>query len=463
MELDDGDSGEDDGVPKVVIIGGGFGGLNAAKKLRRADVDLYVIDRENFHLFQPLLYQVATAGLGAGDIASPIRSVLGGQKNAKVVKGEVYEIDRDQQIVRFDKGEIEYDYLVVAAGMETNYFGNEQWRALAPGLKTMGDALECRRRILEVFEQAEWTDDEALAESLLTFVVVGAGPTGVEMAGAIREIAHEVMIREFRNIDSAKARVVLIDAGPAVLTSYHPETSERAKKDLEAMGIEVLLNTMVDEITADGVSIGDEFIASHTVIWAAGVKASPLGESLGVELDSMGRVVVEPTLAIPGDERVFIIGDQAHFATDEDETLPGLAPVAIQQGRHVAKNIRNRLRGKPYLPFSYTDKGQMATLGRARAVAETGNWRFAGFIAWLMWLFIHLLFLIGFRNRIFVLMDWFYAYVGMKRSARLILETPESYRQGVRSEQALLEAEEQMHRIDDVVESPVEQERGTGQ
>ncbi len=446
------DEDEARGMPRVVIVGGGFGGLHVAKKLRRAEVEVCLVDRENFHLFQPLLYQVATAGLQAGDIASPIRAVLRRQDNTKVIKGEVHDIDRKERRVFFEHGEIDYDYLVLAAGMQTNYFGNDEWRKLAPGLKTLGDGLECRRRILEAFEQAEWTDDDDLAEALLTFVIVGAGPTGVEMAGAISEIAHEVMVRDFRNIDSSKARVVLVDADSRVLSAYHDETSEQAKRDLEAMGVEVVLDSMVKDITDEGVHVGDRFIRSHTVIWAAGVAASPLGATLDAELDNAGRVVVGPNLSLADDDRVFVIGDLAHAAGEDGEALPGLAPVAIQQGIHTARNIRRRLKGKEYRPFIYRDKGQMATLGRARAVAEIGKQRFSGFLAWMLWLFIHLLFLVGFRNRLFVLLDWFYAYVGMRRSSRLIVETPESYqqeRQAERRQKALESAEGEIAVFDD--------------
>lgn len=417
--------------PCVVVIGGGFGGLNAVKALRRADIDVYLIDRENFHLFQPLLYQVATAGLGAEDIASPIRAILARQKNAQIVQGEVLSIDRERQMVHFSNGRIEYDYLIVAAGMENNYFGNQNWEAIAPGLKTLEDALECRRRILGAFERAEWTDDEELMCSLLTFVIVGAGPTGVELAGAIREIAHKVMIRDFRNIDSTQARVLLIDAGPRVLMGYREDLSQRAKEDLEKMGVEIRLNSMVDEITTDGVRIGEEFIKSRTVLWAAGVRASPLAQTLDTELDSLGRVVVDEKSTLPTDDRVFVIGDLAHQEAEEGQLLPALAPVAIQQGKHAARNIRRSLRGETYLPFEYSDRGKMATLGRARAIAEIGGRAYTGLLAWLMWLFIHLLFLIGFRNKVFVVMDWFYAYVGMRRSARLILGTPSAERRGL--------------------------------
>ncbi len=455
----------DEGRKVVVIIGGGFGGLNVAKRLRGVDVDVYLIDRHNYHLFQPLLYQVATAGLGVEDIASPIRTILRRHKNAKVIMGEVTDIDRKQRLVHFDHGTVEYDYLVVAAGMETNYFGNkESWEKLAPGLKTLNDAVECRRRILRVFERAEWTQDDEWARALLTFVIIGAGPTGVEMAGAIRDIAHEVMVRDFRNIDSSKAKVILIDAGPAVLAGYEARTSERARQDLEEMGVEVRLNSMVEEITAEGVRVGEEFIRAETVIWAAGVRASGLGESLDTELDRLGRVIVNEDLTVPDDDRVFIIGDLAHFEDPRGEPLPGLAPVAIQQGHHVAYNIRYALRGERYRPFEYNDKGKMATLGRARAVAEFQDRQFFGFFAWFLWLFVHLLFLIGFRNRVFVMLDWFYAYVGMRRSARLIMKTPQEVQEP--PERARLEEE-----IDQIsliagqtkVEQPAERRRSGGQ
>ena len=419
--------------PCVVIVGGGFGGLNAAKALGRADVDVFLIDRENFHLFQPLLYQVATAGLAPGDIASPIRSVVAKRKNIRVMLGAVEKIDREKQTIYFDRQKVSYDYLILAAGVETNYFGNTAWETIAPGLKTLSDALECRRRILSAFEKAEWSEDESEIESLLTFVVVGAGATGVEMAGAIGEIAHEVMVRDFRKIDPAHARIVLLDAAPRVLMGYDEVLSERAKQDLEKMGVEVRLNAMVDEITADGVRIGDDFIASQTVIWAAGVKASPLAQSLDTELDRMGRVVVDRDLTVPGDERVFVIGDLAHAKRDDGSSLPGLAPVAIQQGKHVAKNIQRAVKGEAYQDFDYTDRGQMATIGKAKAIAQVGKRHFTGFLAWMMWLVIHLLFLIGFRNKVFVVLDWFYAYLGSRRGARLIMETPQVVRSSMPS------------------------------
>lgn len=425
---------------RIVIIGGGFGGLNVAKGLKKADAEVFLIDRHNYHLFQPLLYQVATAGLAPADIASPIRAVLAKHQNVQIVLGEVEWIDRGRRVVKFNRGKIGYDYLIVAAGMENNYFGKEQWKALAPGLKTLNDGVECRRRILNAFERAEWTQDEALLRSLLTFVVVGAGATGVEMAGAIREIAHEVMIRDFRHIDPEKARVVLVDAAPRVLTAYDEELSERAKRDLEAMGVEVLLNELVQELTAEGVRVGEQFIPTQTVIWAAGVKPSPLAKTLGGELDRMGRVLVNRDLTMNDDDRVFVIGDLAATPGKDGEPLPGLAPVAIQQGKHVAKQLRRRLKhgdGYEYEDFRYWDRGQMATLGKAKAIAQIGDWKFGGFFAWWLWLVVHLLFLIGFRNKLFVVLDWFYAYVGSRRGARLIMETPESVGERLPEDQVL--------------------------
>ncbi len=443
----------------VVIIGGGFAGLHAAKALKRVDVDVYLIDRRNFHLFQPLLYQVATAGLGAEDIAAPLRMVLRGHDNVKTVLGEVEDIDRDRRIVFFDTGKLRYDYLIVAAGMETSYYGNDDWEKLAPGLKTLDDALECRRRILKMFERAEWTDDPELTRGLLTFVVVGAGPTGVEMAGAISEIAHRVMVREFRNIDASKARVILADAEQRVLSAYHEETSERALKDLEEMDVEVRLDQMVQKITAEGVQIGDDFIPAHTVIWAAGVKASPVAEALDTKLDRMGRAIVEPELTLPQDDRVYVIGDLAHFEED-GQVLPGLAPVANQQGKHAARNIRLRLIGEKPRPFKYKDKGQMATLGRASAVAEIWGYRFAGMFAWVLWLFVHLMYLVGFRNRVVVLLNWAYAYIGMRRSGRLILGGPEIPQEEAIPDRALIDVETPIEKVGLIEES--EPASGTG-
>ena len=410
--------------PCVVIVGGGFGGLNAARALKRAPVDVFLIDRHNHHLFQPLLYQVATAGLSADDIASPIREVVRRQQNVQVMLGEVTGIDRQAQLVRYEGGEVRYDYLVVAAGMQTNYFGNPQWEAQAPGLKTLRDALTCRRHILEVFEQAEREGEGSEGRGLLTFVVVGAGATGVEMAGAIREIAYQVMVKDFRRINPTRARVILLDAGPRVLSGYDEDLSDRARRDLEKMGVEVRLNAMVEAIDEEGVTVNGERILAKTVVWAAGVKGSPLAQTLDVELDRMGRVTVNPDLRMPDDERVFVIGDLARFESEDGEVLPGLAPVAVQQGKHVADNIKRAVEGRALEPFSYWDRGKMATIGRAKAIAEVGSWKFGGLVAWLAWLFVHLLFLIGFRNRAYVLMGWIFAYIGMRRSARLIVDPP---------------------------------------
>ncbi len=411
--------------PRVVIIGGGFAGLNAAKGLRKADVEVVLIDRQNHHLFQPLLYQVATAGLSAPDIAEPLRSVLRRSKNTRVVMAEVKVIDREARRIYFDGGSMDYDFLVVAAGMENNYFGHEEeWSPRAPGLKTLDDALECRRQILKAFERAEWTEDEEEMEALLTFVVVGAGPTGVEMAGAIRDIAHQVMVDEFEYIDASKTRVLLVDAEDRVLTAYDESSSRSAQEQLEDMGVEVVLGGLVEEISDEGVVIDGEFVAAGTVIWAAGVKPSPLAQELGGELDDMGRVVVNDYLEMPGDPRVKVVGDMAHYE-HEGEVVPGLAPVAIQMGKYVADDIKRQRRGKERKPYEYIDRGQMATIGRARAVAEVGKRAFSGLVAWLMWLFIHVLFLIGFRNRVFVIMEWFYAYIGMRRGSRIIIERAE--------------------------------------
>ncbi len=406
----------------VVIIGGGFAGLNAAKGLRGVDVDVVLIDRQNHHLFQPLLYQVATAGLSTADIAAPLRSVLRRSDNSRVIMGEVQVIDREARRVYFDGGALDYDYLLVAAGMENNYFGQEdEWEELAPGLKTLDDALECRRRILKAFEEAEWCEDERRLEALLTFVVVGAGPTGVEMAGAIRDIAYQVMVHEFKNIDVSKARVLLVDGDRRVLTAYDEKSSEAAEEQLEDMGVEVVLGELVEDISESGVTIDGELIPSETVIWAAGVAPSPLAVELDSERDRMGRVVVNDYLELPGDRRVKVLGDMAHYE-HEGEAVPGLAPVAIQMGKFAARDIERQLKDKERKPYRYVDRGQMATIGRARAVAEVGGRSFAGVLAWFMWLFIHVLFLIGFRNRVFVIMEWFYAYLGMKRGSRIIVE-----------------------------------------
>lgn len=413
--------------PRIVIIGGGFGGINAAKSLKKANAEVILLDKKNHHLFQPLLYQVATAGLSPSDIAAPIRGVLHNQKNARVIMGDAKRIDREGKRVVLEDGEIGYDYLIIATGMVNNYFGKrEQWEPHAPGLKTLEEATNIRRRLLLAFEAAEYTEDPDELSALLTFVVIGGGPTGVEMAGAIQEIATDVMVRDFRNVDATQARVVLIEGQDRLLTAFSKESSAAAKKSLVNMGVDIVLNTFVKEINADGVLAGDRFIPTKNAIWAAGLKAEPLVNSLGCEQDRAGRVHIKPTLHVPEDPCVFVIGDVAHLEEEGRGMLPGVAQTAIQQGNHVAKNIQARMRGGQMTPFKYFDKGQMATIGRAQAVAETKKLHLSGFIAWVAWLAIHLLFLVGFRSKISVITNWVYSYIATKRSTRLIINTEQS-------------------------------------
>jgi NADH:ubiquinone reductase (H+-translocating) len=409
-------------LPRVVIIGGGFGGLEAAKALRKANVRVTLVDRLNHHLFQPLLYQVATAALSPADIAEPLRYILRKQDNAEVIFGDVQRIDVDHKRVVTSDTEIAYDYLIIAAGARHSYFGHDKWEKFAPGLKNLDDALEIRRRMLMAFEVAEKTDDDEVRKAAMTFVVVGAGPTGVEMAGAIAEIAKVTLVRDFRHIDSSQARVILIEHAPRVLPPFTADLSESARRQLFDIGVEVRLSTLVEKISEEGVALkGGEKIAARTVIWAAGNAASPLGASLGVPLDRQGRVIVKEDCSIPGHHDVFVIGDMAHFAPGGgDNPLPGLSPVAMQQGRHVAKQIKILLAGGWTQRFEYFDKGTMATIGRNKAVADAGFMRFTGFIAWMAWAFVHLVFLIGFRNKILVMMNWMWAYLTFGRGARLI-------------------------------------------
>jgi NADH dehydrogenase len=408
-------------LPRVVIIGGGFGGLEAAKALRKVDVRVTLLDRNNHHLFQPLLYQVATAALSPADIAEPLRHILRRQENAEVILGEAERIDVHRKKVVLADGELDYDFLIVAAGARHSYFGHDKWEKIAPGLKSLEDALEIRRRMLLAFEIAERTDDDDERRAAMTFVVVGAGPTGVEMAGAIAEIARVTLVKDFRHIDSKQARIILLDSAPRVLQMFDPELSESARRQLFDIGVEVRSLTLVEKLTADGVQLkGGEKIAARTIVWAAGNMASPLGESLGVPLDKQGRVIVNEDLSIPGHREVFVIGDQAHFAPGGGTPLPGLSPVAMQQGRHAARNIRALLAGGWADKFEYFDKGTMATIGRNRAVADAGFMRFSGLPAWLAWLFVHIIFLVGFRNKLLVLINWTLAYVTYGRGARLI-------------------------------------------
>ncbi|HEX6924057.1 MAG TPA: NAD(P)/FAD-dependent oxidoreductase [Longimicrobiaceae bacterium] len=407
--------------PRVVIVGGGFGGLYAARALRNAPVQVTVIDRRNYHLFQPLLYQVATAALSPADIAAPIRQILHKQRNTEVLLAEVTDIDTENRLIRVEDGRTKsYDYLILATGSVDQYFGHDEWARTAPGLKAVDDATEIRRRFLLAFEAAEQEPDPQRRAALLTFVVIGGGATGVEMAGAFAELARHTLARDFRRIDPTQARVVLLEGGPRLLPAYPDELSQKAKEQLERLGVEVRLNAMVTNIDFEGVWVGDERIETRTVVWGAGVKASPLGHKLGVPTDRMGRVFVEPDLSIPGHPEVFVIGDLANFSHQTGEPLPGVAQVAMQQARTAAENILRTMRDQPRLEFRYKDKGMMATIGRAAAVAVIGGRKLSGLIAWLAWLFVHIVFLIGFRNRVLVLLQWAWAYLTWQRSARLI-------------------------------------------
>jgi NADH:ubiquinone reductase (H+-translocating) len=406
--------------PRVVIVGGGFGGLTAARALARAPVDVTLLDRTNHHLFQPLLYQVASAGLSPAEIAYPIRRILRRQKNARVLLAEAVAIDTTAKRVLLADGEVPYDHLIVAAGAGHSYFGKDQWEAHAPGLKTLEDALEIRRRALIAFEQAEREEDPEARRQWLTFVVVGGGPTGVEMAGAFAEIARHTLARDFRRIDPRTARVILVEAGPRVLPAYPEGLSEKAKLQLEALGVQVWSGAPVTAVDAAGVQVGGDRIAARTVVWAAGVQASPLARSLGVPLDRAGRVRVAPDLTVPGQPSVLVIGDLASLEQD-GRPVPGVAPAAIQMGEQAVRNIVRGLRGEPPLPFRYRDKGSLATIGRRRGVAVLGALRLSGLVAWLAWLGVHIFFLIGFRNRFVVLFTWAWAYLTYDRSARLIL------------------------------------------
>jgi NADH:ubiquinone reductase (H+-translocating) len=405
--------------PHVVVLGGGFGGLYATKTLAHAGVTVTVVDSRNHHLFQPLLYQVATAALSPGDIAVPIRRILRSQANATVVLAKALSIDTKARRVTLDEGQIDYDYLVVATGATHSYFGHDAWQEFAPGLKSIEDALHIRRRVLVAYEEAERETDPVAQEAWLTFVVVGGGPTGVELAGALAEISRHVLDHDFRRIDPKSARVVLVEAGPRILPTFEEASSARAKEQLAELGAEVLTSARVTDIDATGVTLEDQRIAARTVLWGAGVTASPLATTMGVPLDRAGRVRVLPDLSVPGAPNVFVIGDLAALEQD-GKPVPGVAPAAMQEGRHAAKNIVRKTRGDAALPFHYKDKGSLATIGRASAVAELGSVRLSGLLAWLAWLFIHILFLIGFRNRYLVLSEWAWGYVTYERGARLI-------------------------------------------
>ncbi|HET9523874.1 MAG TPA: NAD(P)/FAD-dependent oxidoreductase [Terrimicrobiaceae bacterium] len=407
-------------LPVVVIIGGGFGGLSAAKALAGAPVSVILIDRSNHHLFQPLLYQVATAELSPGDIAQPIRAILRDQANARVILDEVKQIKPETREVVTEDLTFKYDYLIVAAGARHHYFGNDQWEAQAPGLKSIKDALEIRRRVLLAFEVAEKAKSEEERKQALTFVVVGAGPTGVEMAGAISELARFTLRRDFRNIDPASARVILVEAAPRVLPPFAPELSESALRQLQQLHVEVLLNSAVTRLAEGEVDINQQVIKTRTVIWAAGNKASPLAGMLGGEIDRAGRVKVNPDLTIPGHPEIQAIGDMIATTFDGGKPVPGVSPAALQAGRHAAANIKRQIQGQQPEAWNYFDKGSMATIGRYKAVAAFAGLKISGFLAWLAWLFIHILFLIGFRNRVFVFWQWTWAHVNYSKGARLI-------------------------------------------
>jgi NADH dehydrogenase len=409
--------------PCVVIIGAGFGGINAAMGLRRADVDVTVIDRRNYHLFQPLLYQVATAGLSPAQVAMPIRHVLRRQKNATVLMERVESVDPEAQIVLTPNRRIAYDFLVVATGARHAYFGHDEWEEIAPGLKTIGDATEIRARILTAFEKAEVTEDPALRGKLLTFVVVGGGPTGVELSGAIAELARKAIVRDFRHIDSSSARVILVEAGPRLLPAFPETLSASAKRQLEGLGVEVRLGKAVTQCDEGGVTLAEqEAIASTCVLWAAGVRASRAAQWLPVERDRAGRALVTADLGVPGHPEIFVIGDTALVTGRDGKPVPGVAAAAKQMGRYVARVIQARLAGRQAKPFRYVDYGNLATIGRKAAVADFGWMRLSGFPAWLLWTFAHLWFLVGFRNRIVVFIDWAWAYATFDRGARLITE-----------------------------------------
>jgi NADH dehydrogenase len=409
--------------PHIVVIGGGFGGLYFTKAMRRAAVRITLVDVHNFHLFQPLLYQVATASLSPADVASPIRSVLRDQKNVEVWLGEAVDIAPDERRVRLRDGELSYDYLVLATGATHAYFGHPEWEQHAPGLKTVDDATEIRRRFLVAFEAAEREADANARRRLLTFVIVGAGPTGVELAGAMAEIARQVMPRDFRAIDTTSARVLLLEGGPRVLPTYTELSSRRAHRQLERLGVEVRTDALVTRIEDDTVCVGEEAIAAGNVYWAAGVAASSLGARLGVPLDRAGRVLVEPDGSVPGHPEIFVIGDLASITSD-GKPVPGVAQGAMQMGKHAARSVRNDLAGKPRTAFRYLDKGSLATIGRAAAVAEIFGVKLSGFVAWIVWVFIHILYLIGFRNRILVMIQWAWAYLSYQRGIRLITGEP---------------------------------------
>ena len=407
----------------VLIVGGGFAGLNAAKVLGRSkSVNVTLVDRQNHHLFQPLLYQVAMAGLSPADIAAPIRSVLSSYSNIRVLQGEAHSIDLDVSVARFDFGDVSYDYLVVACGATHSYFGHGEWEEHAPGLKTVAQATEIRRRVLAAFELAEQTADTTEQKKQLTFVVVGGGPTGVELAGAIGEMSRFTLARDFRNINPRLSRIILVEAGPRILPMFSQELASRAARDLEKLGVQIWTSTAVSSVDRDCVAMGNESVRSATVLWAAGTEASEIGQASQMPVDGRGRVVVEADLSITRHPNVFVAGDQSSFSHQTGNPLPGTAPVALQQGRFIGKTILRAIDGKARTEFRFIDKGQMATIGRSRAIVEIGRITITGWFAWVTWLFVHIYYLTGFKNRLFVVLQWAWSYLTFRRGARLIVD-----------------------------------------
>ncbi len=407
---------------QVVIVGGGFAGLNAARMLgNKLDIEVTLIDRRNYHLFQPLLYQVAMAALGEGDIAAPLRNMLANYRNITVFKGIVNNIDIENKIVITDFANIPYDYLILACGVQHHYFGNNQWEEFAPGLKTLAQAKEIRRRVMEAYERAERTKDPVERKKLLTFVIVGGGPTGVELAGSIGEMSRYTLSKFYRNIDPKLTRIFIVEAAPRILGSFSPDLASKATRSLEKLGVQVWTNSMVSNVDANGVQIGKERIEASTVLWAAGVTAIAIGRTIGVETDRIGRIIVAEDLSIPGHPEIFVGGDLAHFVAPNGIPLPGLAPVALQQGKTIGRNIVRDLKTKARKIFRYRDKGQMATIGKNKAIVEFGNIKFDGIFAWFTWLLVHIYFLTSFRHRVFVLMQWGWSYFTFSYGARLIV------------------------------------------
>ncbi|WP_299462537.1 NAD(P)/FAD-dependent oxidoreductase [uncultured Gimesia sp.] len=407
---------------RILIIGGGFAGLNAALELGGVQgIEVTLVDRHNYHLFQPLLYQVAMAGLSPADIATPIRSLLSTYRNTSVLLGEAESIDLPGQKVKFDFGEFPYDYLVLACGATHSYFGHNEWEQYAPGLKNISQATEIRKRVLSAFEHAERITDPDEQKKYLTYVIVGGGPTGVELAGAIGEMSRFTLSKDFRRINPSHTRVILVEAGPRILPMFSEQQANRAARDLENLGVQIWTSSMVTNINEEGVELGSERIRAATVLWAAGVEASPLGNSGGMHVDNRGRVIVEPDLSLQGYENVFVAGDQASFTHQTGKPLPGTAPVALQQGKFIGRTIREELKGKPRSKFHFRDKGQMATIGRSRGIVEIGRFKLSGFLAWVVWLVVHIFYLTGFKNRVLVVMQWGWSYLSFRRGARLIV------------------------------------------